>query len=151
MPDAKTRIERAQELFFAGYNCAQSVVAPFSELIGMDEKTALRMASSFGGGVGRLREICGAVSGMALVAGLLYGDIDPADDTTKAAHYELVQRLAHRFREKNGSMICRELLQSQDTAPVPDKRTKQYYEERPCAGLVRDAVEILCELIGQNT
>lgn len=145
--DAQVRIDRSQALFHAGYNCAQSVVAPFCDVIGMDEKTALKMASSFGGGVGRLREICGAVSGMALVLGLLYGDIDPEDDSTKAAHYERVQALANRFREKHGTIICRDLLQTRDAAPTPDKRTKQYYETRPCAALVHDAVALLCNWI----
>lgn len=147
---AQARIDRSQALFHAGYNCAQSVVVPFCDVIGMEEKTALRMASSFGGGVGRLREICGAVSGMALVLGLLYGDIDPEDDSTKGAHYERVQALANRFREMHGTIICRDLLQTQDAAPTPDKRTKQYYETRPCAALVGDAVELLCHWIGRE-
>lgn len=147
MPDSKSRIDRSQELFYAGYNCAQSVVTPFYDLIGLEEETALRLASSFGGGVGRLREVCGAVSGMAIIAGLLYGRTDPADDSTKAAHYALIQDLAAKFREKNGSIICRDLLDKADTSPVPDARTAQYYESRPCAQLVSNAVTILCELI----
>jgi C_GCAxxG_C_C family probable redox protein len=145
--DVQTRIEMSQKYFYEGYNCAQSVVAPFCDLIHMDEKTALRLASSFGGGVGRMREICGAVSGMAIIAGLLYGEIDPVDDSTKAAHYELIQNLAARFRHMHGSIICRELLNSEDTRPVPDARTVQYYESRPCARLVSDAVMIITELI----
>lgn len=146
----KQRMAMAKQYFYSGYNCSQSVVASFKDVMGLDEKTALMLSSSFGGGVGRLREICGAVSGMAMVAGMLYGDIDPNDDNTKAAHYELIQKLAKEFQEKNGSLICRDLLEKAETTPQPDARTKEYYESRPCTNLVLDAVRITCELIQEK-
>jgi C_GCAxxG_C_C family probable redox protein len=151
MADEESRVESSLKYFHAGYNCAQAVVVPFCDLIGLDEETALKLASSFGGGVGRMREICGAVSGMAIIAGLLYGYIDPADDSAKAAHYELIQSLAKRFKDMNGSVICRELLETEDTRPVPDARTPEYYASRPCARLVSDATMIIAELIGRRT
>ncbi len=145
--DMETRIEKAREYFLAGYNCAQAVSAPFYDLIGMDEKTVLRMASSFGGGFGRLRELCGVLSGIGLIAGILYGDLDPADDSTKAAHYALIQEYTEKFRSINGSIVCRHLLDTPDTRPWPDARTAEYYSTRPCARFVDDGVRILCQLI----
>lgn len=145
------RMQMSQDYFYAGYNCAQSVVASFKDVMGLDEKTALMLSSSFGGGVGRLREICGAVSGIAMVAGMLYGDIDPNDDTTKADHYALIQSLAEEFRKKHETIICRDLLDKAETCPQPDTRTKEYYESRPCAKLVEDAVCITCDLIDSKT
>ena len=150
MQTTKQRVKQAGNYFFAGYNCAQAVAAAFTDVMELDEKTVLMLASSFGGGVGRLREICGAVSGMALVAGKLYGEIDPADDSTKAAHYELVQKLATEFDRTHGSLICRDLLDKAETTPQPDKRTKEYYETRPCTALVEDAARIMNEYLLAN-
>ena len=140
-----TRREKAMELFESGYNCAQAVVLAFSDLTELDEKTLARLASSFGGGMGRLREVCGAVSGMAMIAGLLYGYDGAEGGAEKAEHYARIQRLAGRFSEKNGSVVCRELLGLTKKAddPVPEKRTKEYYKNRPCRELVGDAAEIL--------
>ena len=104
------RRERAMALFEEGYNCAQSVFLAFSDLHGMDTHMAAALSSSFGGGMGRLREVCGAVSGMFLVAGILYGYDDPGAREEKAAHYARIQELAKAFEEKNGSIVCRELL-----------------------------------------
>ena len=101
--------EYAAQLFVNGYNCAQAVAVAFSDVTGLDEKTTAKMSSSFGGGMGRMREVCGAVSGMLMVAGLLYGYETPGDDVSKKAHYTLVQMLSAQFREDAGSIVCREM------------------------------------------
>ncbi len=147
----KTHREKAKEYFLEGYNCAQSVVMAYHEDLGLDPEMAAKMASSFGGGMGRLREVCGAVSGSLLVAGLLKGYSDPRDQEGKTAQYELVQKLAAAFKEKNGTFICRELLglDHQSDVPVPEARTAAYYEKRPCADLVADAARILDEILGR--
>lgn len=139
----------AEQNFMKGYNCAQSVVLAFCDVTGMDEQTALRASSSFGGGMGKLREVCGAVSGMFLVAGLLYGYTNPEDADAKTAHNQMLQDLAKKFKEKNGSIICRELLKLQEEVqtPVPQERTVAYYHGRPCAALVAHAAELLDEVI----
>ncbi len=144
MNDAATR---AEQYFREGYSCAQSVVLAFREQLGLDQTTAARLASSFGAGMGRLREVCGAVSGMLLVAGMLYGYDSPTDREGKTAHYDLVQQLAGRFRQENGSYICRELLGRPKESPQPEERTNEYYAKRPCAGLVSSAAQILNEYI----
>lgn len=135
----------ARSYFLEGYNCSQAVFLAFSEETGLDPQTAARLASSFGGGMGRLREVCGAVSGMLLAAGMLRGYDSPTDTAGKKAHYELVQKLAHEFSEKNGSIICRELLglSQKSDAPAPAPRTGEYYKKRPCADLVAAAAAIL--------
>lgn len=137
--------QRAMELFQQGYNCAQAVLLAFSDLTCLEEETALKLAASFGGGMGRLREVCGAVSGMFMAAGLLYGSADPNDGDEKKAHYARIQALAGEFREKNGSYICRELLSKVPTTQgsAPEARSEAYYKKRPCALLCRDAAEIL--------
>ena len=133
----------SKEMFCKGYNCAQAVVAAFHEELGMTESEAARLSSSFGGGMGRMRETCGAVSGMLLVAGLLWGYGTPGDETAKAAHYRLVQEMAAKFRERTGSLICRELLGNPPSDPNPTPRTADFYKTRPCAGFVALAAEIL--------
>jgi len=142
----------ARELFESGYNCAQSVFAAFCDVTGLDRGTALRLSSSFGAGMGRLREVCGAVSAVFMVAGMLYGYTSPEDDGKKAEHYRLLQEFAFRFKEHNGSYICRELLglNEYEANPVPEERTKAYYEARPCAGLVEYAAQLLDERILEN-
>ena len=134
---------KAAELFLNGYNCAQAVAVAFSDLTGLDEQLSARLASSFGGGMGRMREVCGAVSGMLMVAGVLYGYDTPGDDAVKKAHYTLVQNLAGEFREKNGSIICREILKNPPSDPAPSARTAEYYASRPCARMVYTAANIL--------
>lgn len=137
--------EKAMQYFKDGYNCSQSVVLAFSDKLGVDAETALKLSSSFGGGMGRLREVCGAVTGMFIVVGILYGYSDPNDQVAKAAHYELIQKLAKEFKDANHSIICRELLglpEGPDN-PTPSARTKQYYAERPCEELVGMAAEIV--------
>ena len=137
---------KAAELFLSGYNCAQAVAVAFHEEMGLTESQAAKMASAFGGGMGRMREVCGAVSGMLMVAGLLYGYEDPGEnDCRKKELYELVQELAGKFREETGSIICRELLDNPPSDPNPSPRTAEYYKSRPCARMVMTAARILDE------
>ena len=140
-----------EEFFKKGYNCAQAVALAFADKIGLDEETLVKMASPFGGGFGRMREVCGAVSGMTLVLGYLEGNGLDLNDQSKLELYKKVQTLMNRFREKNGSYICRELLalSSGNSAPTPEKRTESYYQKRPCASLVGDACEILSDYLGE--
>lgn len=146
------RGKAAVEHFLAGYNCTQAVVLAFADLFDMDEKMLLRMSSSFGGGMGRLREVCGTVSGMFLVAGLLYGYDDPKAFEEKAEHYGRIQELARRFREQQGSIVCRELLGLSGSAdsPIPERRTEEYYRKRPCPQLAGLAAALLEEFIAEN-
>lgn len=141
--------EKALKLFYEGYNCSQAVLAAYCEELGLDSETALKLSSSFGGGMGRLREVCGAVSAMFMVAGLKYGYIDSKDIFLKQKHYELIQRLSKEFKDKNGSIICRELLglDSHHDSPIPEERSEGYYKKRPCAELVRCAAEIIDEVL----
>ena len=141
----KNYSEIASENFKTGYNCSQSVFLTFAEECGLDNELALKLSSSFGGGMGRLREVCGAVTAMFAIAGIKKGYISPNNDELKAKHYELIQNLAKKFEEKFGTIICRELLelpQGHDT-PTPSARTEQYYQERPCEAFVRYAAEII--------
>lgn len=140
----------AAELFLQGYNCAQAVVMAFSDLTGLDKAFSARISASFGGGMGRMREVCGAVSGMLMVAGILYGYDDPKDDGQKKAHYELVQALAGEFREQVGSIICREILKNPPADPNPSPRTAEYYAQRPCARMVYLAGNILEKYINEH-
>ena len=140
----------AAELFLKGYNCAQAVAVAFCDVTGLDETLSARLSSSFGGGLGRLREVCGAVSGMAMVAGALYGYEDPQDDAAKKAHYERIQQLAGQFRNQMGTIICRELLENPPSDPTPSPRTAEYYADRPCARFVMVAAEILDDYIQKN-
>lgn len=144
--------QRAMELFKQGYNCSQSVFAAFSEELGLDQETALKISSSFGGGMGRLREVCGAVSGMFMVAGMKYGYTDPEDHQAKKAHYQLIQDLAARFKAENHSIVCRELLglKAGPDSPVPSLRTKDYYQKRPCVELVGCAAGIMEKVIQER-
>ena len=141
----------AADLFLNGSNCAQAVLLAFQDLTGLDPSLAARLSSPFGGGMGRQREVCGAVSGMLMVAGILYGYDDPGDgDCAKKAHYALVQALCGRFREEAGSIICRELLGNPPSDPVPSPRTAAYYQSRPCAKFVMLAARILDEYIAEH-
>ena len=139
------RIQKAVELFKSGYNCSQSVVAAFADMYGFTQEQALRMAASFGGGIGRMRETCGAACGLFLVAGLKTGATEAADREGKAANYAVVQELAAEFKKRNGSLICAELLGLKKKEPVstiPEERTAQYYSKRPCAKMVEEAARI---------
>lgn len=140
----------AIEMFQKGYNCSQSVVVAFCDVSGMTEEYAARLSSSFGGGMGRMREVCGAVSGMLMVAGLLYGYSTPGDDGSKRHHYQLVQSLAAQFREREGSIVCREILKNPPSDPNPTPRNAEFYAKRPCARLVALAAQILDDYIAEH-
>lgn len=136
------RVERAVELFKSGFNCSQSVFAAFAGEFGMDEETALKVSAGLGGGVGRAREVCGAVSGAAMLAGFKYGATDADDAEAKQRCYAVVQQIIAEFKENNPSIVCRELLalnEGANTDPKPEARTQQYYQKRPCVQLVEDA------------
>ena len=141
--------EEARRLFLEGYNCAQAVFCAFCDRTGLDIDTAARMSSSFGGGVGRLREVCGTVSGALLALGMLQGYADPHDPGAKAAHYQRVQEFARRFKEKNGTIVCRDLLKNVPTTPgsVPEPRTPEFYARRPCLRLVGESAAFLEAMI----
>ena len=142
--------ELAAELFLSDCNCAQAVLEAFSDVTGLEKSFAAKLASSFGG-MGRMREVCGAVSGMLMVAGLLYGYDDPGEnDVNKKAHYRLVQTLAGQFREKIGSIICREILDNPPSDPNPTPRTAEFYKTRPCAHMVMTAAGILDDYIAEH-
>lgn len=143
----KTKREIAEELFVEGYNCTQAIVRTFADEANTDIDILTKIASSFGGGMGRLREVCGAVSGMFLLDGLIEGYTDPQDRSAKAEHYARIQHLAAKFIERNGSIVCRELLgiKVQTVSAMPDERTPEYYRTRPCARLIGDAAEIFEE------
>ena len=140
----------AAQLFLDGYNCAQAVLIAFGDVTGLDEKTSARMISAFGGGMGRLREVCGAVSGMFTVVSLLYGYDSPTDNTGKKETYQLVQQLAEQFRQRCGSIVCREILKNPPSDPVPSERTERYYASRPCVRMVYNAADILDQYIAQH-
>lgn len=149
---AIARAEIAKGYFTEGYNCAQAVVLAFADLLPADKETLSKLASSFGGGMGRMREVCGAVSGMFLVEGMLLGYSDPKDITGKSELYEKVRGLAGKYSDENGSIICRELLAGvpHTDGGNPEQRTPQYYKKRPCGELVRIAALILAEHLIQE-
>ena len=144
------RSERAAQLFLKGYNCSQSVVIAFSDLTGLDTEQSARLASSFGGGMGRMREVCGAVSGMYLVLGMLYGYSDPLDYEGKRQQYGVIQELAAKFRERAGSIVCREILKNPPSDPAPTVRTQQFYAQRPCTRMIMLAVSLLEDYIRER-
>ncbi len=145
--------EEAEAIFEKGYNCSQAVAGAFCNETNIDFNTMMKLASGFGGGMGRLREVCGAVSGMFIVTGLLYGYDSPEDITAKKELYYRIQTLANCFKEQNSSFICRELLglsiQGADSTQ-PEKRTSEYYKKRPCRELVGNAAEILEDYLSKN-
>lgn len=144
------RPDRAKANFSSGYNCAQAVFLAFADLYGLDQETAAKLTIGLGGGIGRLREVCGAVSAAALLIGLDRGPAEVGDDEAKAALYEEVQNFAARFKAEEGSIVCRDLLglDQDNTPPQPDKRTPAYYEERPCSRLVWLAAHLFEEIRG---
>ena len=148
--EIEKRVERAKELFRQGFNCSQAVVAACADIYGMDEQTALRVAASFGGGIGRMRQTCGAACGMFLLAGLENGCPIPGDAEGKKNNYAFVQDLAAKFKEENTSLICAELLgiAPRPQEPTPEARTEAYYKKRPCADMVASAVRIYLESLG---
>ena len=141
---------KAAELFLQGHNCAQSMMVAYCDLTGLTPEFAAKLSSSFGGGMGRMREVCGAVSGMLMVAGLLYGYDTPGDDVRKKEHYALVQELAGQFRAEAGSIICREILKNPPSDPNPTPRTAEFYKTRPCARLLVLAGQVLDAYIAEH-
>ncbi len=149
---AEDHAETACRYFRDGMNCAQSVLAAFTDVTGMDKGFAMKLSSSFGGGMGRLREVCGTCSSMFMIAGILYGLGEGFTYEEKAEHYKRIQELASQFKEVHGTIICRELLKTLKvtSTPEPEKRTEQYYKVRPCVRFVRTAAEILDRYIAEN-
>lgn len=147
--DPQERAERAREYFTSGYNCAQSVFLAYRDITAIDEELAATISAPFGGGMGRLREVCGAVSGMTMVAGFIAPNPLPNDNENKKHCYTTVQSLAEEFRTENGSIVCRELLglAQQKDDPTPSPRTGEYYKRRPCAEYVAIAARIVGEKI----
>ena len=149
--DVDERAERARELFRSGYNCCQSVVLAYADIIGLDARIAATVAAPFGGGMGRLREVCSAVSGMAIAAGFLAPSPSNDDPEAKQRNYALVQEFARTFRDRNGEIVCRRLLgfDGKRDDPTPSPRTAEYYRKRPCAEYVGDAARIIGEYINR--
>ena len=147
------RINQAVELFKEGFNCSQSVVAAFADKYGFTREQALRMSASFGGGIGRMRETCGAACGLFMLAGLETGATEGADREGKAANYALVQELAEEFKQRNGALRCADLLGLSKKEPIvstPEARTNQYYAKRPCVKMVEEAARIWCEYLEKH-
>ena len=145
--EIQKRVERAKELFHQGFNCSQAVFAACADIYSIDEPVALRLAASFGGGIGRMRQTCGAACGMFLLAGVQNGSAIPGDAEGKKNNYTLVQDLAAKFKDENGSLICAELLgiAPKPQTPTPEARTEAYYQKRPCVEMVASAVRIFLE------
>ena len=144
--------EKAKQLFMEGYNCAQAVLMAFEDETGLDRKTAAKLASSFGGGMGRMREVCGTCSAIFMIAGIVYGPGESFSHEDKSEHYKRIQYLAEDFRRKHETIICRDLLKglAVTSEPTPEKRTEQYYKVRPCVKFVRTAAEILDRYLEDN-
>ena len=144
----KDRSEEAKNNFLAGANCAQAVLCAFADRCGLDRETAMKLASGFGGGIARQREVCGAITGMCMAADLIRGPGESAYKTAKDEHYAFIRGLCDAFRDNTGSIVCRELLglaPKQADPPVSEARTAAYYKKRPCADLVALAAKILSE------
>ena len=153
--ELEKRVERAVDNFMAGYGCCQSVVAAFADLYGVDEKTALRFGAGFGGGVGRLRMMCGAVSGIVMLVGLDCGQTEGSDREGKSACYKVVQELLAKSEQQNGSLICAEILglKGHDKANCTyeaSPRTAEYYKTRPCAAKVESAARIFADYLKEK-
>lgn len=139
--DIEERAERAVRNFESGYNCAQSVFLAYADLFGLELEQAKKMSVSFGGGMGRMREVCGTVSATAMLIGFRYPVEDPSDMEARTRNYAMTQKAFALFKERFGTYICRELLppEDQSTAPKPSERTAAYYAKRPCAKFVRQS------------
>ena len=154
--DLESRIQRAVELFMQGYGCCQSVLCAFADRYGLDEEMALRISAGFGGGVGRMRMMCGTCSALVILAGLEKGQTRGDDREGKAACYQLVRQLLETFRQRNGSIICAELLQmngvkAETNTSQPDERNAEYYRVRPCARKVESAARVFAEWIASDS
>lgn len=144
------RIDQAVHLFMEGFNCSQSVVAAFADQYGFTREQALRMSASFGGGIGRMRETCGAACGLFMLAGLETGATEGADQKGKARNYAVVQELAEVFKQRHGALRCTDLLKlskKEPIVPTPEVRNAQYYAKRPCVKMVEDVARIWCEYL----
>ena len=150
----KSRKEQAVALFKEGFNCSQAVFVTYADLLGLDRETALKVSASFGAGIGRMREVCGAACGMFMIAGMLTGQTEGADQAAKKHNYEVVQHLAEEFKKENGgTYICRELLANAgaksvavsgaDGDTMPEARTEEYYKKRPCLKTIEGAAAIV--------
>ena len=151
--DKEERIRRAEELFVSGYNCSQAVVAAFADLFGFTEEQGLELSAGMGGGMGRLRMTCGAVSGMAILAGMDCGSADASDREGKSANYKVVQELCERFKSEHQSLICAELLNIRKGAPLSyeaSERTAEYYKTRPCVNMVVTAAKIFADYLDEK-
>lgn len=151
--EKEERIARAVSYFKQGYNCAQSVTAAYADLYGFTEEQALRMSASFGGGIGRMRQTCGAACGMFILAGLETGATEGSDRAGKSHNYAVVQQLAAEFKQRNGSLICAELLGLKGKtvlSPQAEARTDAYYAKRPCARMIAEAARIWGEYLEEN-
>ena len=151
-PELEARVQRAVDNFMQGYGCCQSVVAAFADLYNLADTMAKRIAAGFGGGVGRMRMMCGAVSGIVILAGLDRGQIDGADRKGKSMCYKVVQELLDEFKVQNGSVVCAELLglkghEKAQSSYVASPRTAEYYKTRPCAAKVESAARIFAEYL----
>lgn len=147
------RIQKAKDLFYEGYNCSQSIVAAFADLYGFTEEQALRMAASFGGGIGRMRMTCGAACGLFILIGLDCGSVVGADRAQKVYNYKKVQEAAQAFREKTGSLICAELLQlrkAEKVTPQAEERTPDYYKKRPCVRMIETAARLFVQYLARK-
>lgn len=142
---------QAAELFLRGSNCAQAVLVAFCDVTGLEPEFAARLSCGFGGGISRMREVCGAVSGMVMAADLLYGYAEPGEaDGAKREHYHRIQTLCDRFREQAGSITCREILDNPPSDPNPSPRTAEYYKARPCTRMVMLAAQILDDYLQEH-
>lgn len=151
--DIEECVLRARELFLKGYNCSQAVFCAYSDIYDIPEELALKLSASFGGGIGRTRETCGAVCGMVMLEGLESGQTKENDDEQKQNNYKQVQRLIELFKAENGSSICKELLGLRKDAPIvpaPDARTAEYYKQRPCLRMVESAARIFGKKINES-
>ena len=145
----ESRVKQAVATFESGFNCCQSVFVTYADLLGMDRETALKMSCSMGGGIGRMREVCGTVSAMALLTGLQCGNTEPENEEAKTYNYEKVRSLADAFQKEQGTIICRELLgiKEREQSAAPSARTAQYYASRPCSHLVACAARLVEEML----
>ena len=143
-------IEKSKELFLQGYNCAQAIAGGFSEAVGLDFETAIKLSSSFGGGMGGMREVCGALSGAFVILGAKYGYVSPTDGQAKTNHYKLISETGEKFKEKWGTILCRDLMKKlaeEKQAILGDK--PEEYKSRPCLVIVEDVAKILEETLGE--
>ena len=154
-PQLSARVEQAVDNFMQGYGCCQSVVAAFADLYGLDDTMAKRIAAGFGGGVGRMRMMCGAVSALVILVGLDCGQTEGSDREGKSACYRVVQQLLERSRQQNGSIICAELLglngyERAHSSYVASERTAEYYKKRPCAAKVESAARLFAQYLADQ-